>query len=105
MQGNLHVRFGGRYTETCYGKIVRRCVPILLLKNNVDIRYIAQLLGHESLNTTKRYLVQFTMIFSLLKHRIASSIFLKNNLFLLIQQEINGKIPFNNQFFTLRRKL
>lgn len=55
MQGNLHVRFGGRYTETCYGDILRRRVPILLLEDGINIIKIQKLLGHRSLKTTSIY--------------------------------------------------
>jgi integrase/recombinase XerD len=38
---------------TCY--TFRHSIASALVKNKVDIRYVAQLLGHESLETTKKY--------------------------------------------------
>ena len=39
---------------TCY--VFRHSVATHLLKRGVDVSYIGRLLGHESLNTTQRYL-------------------------------------------------
>lgn len=38
---------------TCYS--MRHAVATHLIKNKVDIRYVSELLGHESINTTQKY--------------------------------------------------
>ena len=47
-------RLGLKKDLTCY--TFRRSLATQLIQHNVDVSYVARLLGHESLNTTQRYL-------------------------------------------------
>ena len=54
VMGRANRLLGGEKRISCYS--LRHGVASGLIANGVDITYIAQLLGHESLETTKRYL-------------------------------------------------
>ena len=54
VMGRVNKLLGGEKQITCYA--FRHMAATHLIANGVDIAYVAQLLGHESLETTKRYL-------------------------------------------------
>ena len=54
VMGRANKLLGGRKRISCYS--LRHGVASHLIANGVDIFYVAKLLGHESLETTKRYL-------------------------------------------------
>ena len=54
VMGRVNKLIGGEKRITCYS--LRHAAATGLIAHGVDVAYVAQLLGHESLETTKRYL-------------------------------------------------
>ena len=54
VMGRVNRIVGGEKRVTCYS--FRHSVATHLIANGVDIAYVAQLLGHSTLETTRRYL-------------------------------------------------